>query len=197
MNERSGHPDRRQSGAVLVETALSAPLVFLLIFMIIEFGFMMRDYTALRGTVHEGARAATVIGDNVTADFHILEVIEDSGAPLDDDAIQKVVVFRATGPDDEVDPGCLLGSSDALDCNLYLPASFAVDAIDFGCRVDRTLDKYWCPTDRVVIQTAANGGPPDFIGVYVEIERQLLSGFFGDTQTLTHTQILRLEPTDI
>jgi hypothetical protein len=25
----------------------------------------------------------------------------------------------------------------------------------------------------------------------------LMSGFFGDTQTLTYTQILRLEPTDI
>ena len=181
----------------MVETALSAPLVFLMIFMIIELGFMMRDYTALRGTVHEATRAATVMGNDVRADFHILEVVEDSGSPLPNGAIQQIVVFKADGPDDTVSPACLTSSSAALGCNRYTAAAFALPQTDFGCRADQTLDKYWCPPDRVVVQAPANGGPPDYIGIYVEITRPLLSGLLGDSQTLSYSQVLRLEPSDV
>ncbi len=195
--DRRAPTSRRDRGAVLVETALSAPLVFLMIFMIIELGFMMRDYTALRGTVHEATRAATVMGNDVRADFHVLEVVEDSGSPLPDGAIQRIVVFEADGPDDTLPSACLNGSSTALACNRYTAAAFAVPQTDFGCRTDRTLDKYWCPADRVVAQAPSNGGPPDYIGVYVEITRPLFSGLLGDDQTLSYTQILRLEPSDV
>ncbi len=48
----------------------------------------------------------------------------------------------------------------------------------------------------MVAQSAANGGPPDYIGVYLEFDRSMVTGFFGKEQTLTSTTIVRIEPRD-
>ncbi len=51
---------RGDRGAVLVEFALVAPLLFLLLFGIIEFGYNFNTYQAVRQGVREGARQAVV-----------------------------------------------------------------------------------------------------------------------------------------
>lgn len=56
---RAGREDR---GAALVEFAIVAPLFFLLIFGIIEFGSAYNDYQSIRQGAREGARQA-VVGD--------------------------------------------------------------------------------------------------------------------------------------
>jgi hypothetical protein len=40
----------------------------------------------------------------------------------------------------------------------------------------------------------ANGGPPDFIGVYMKAVHPYYSGFFGDDVTLTDQAIIQIEP---
>lgn len=58
------HRRRRRSGddrgAALVEFALVAPLLFLLIFGLIEFGMALNDYQSIRSGVRDGARQAVV-----------------------------------------------------------------------------------------------------------------------------------------
>ncbi len=201
LKTAQGRPRRhkRRRGAVLVETALTLPVILLAIFAIIEFGFMLRDFTSIRGTGQEAIRAAAISGDDFEADFHILEVITAAAAPMADDAITRIVVFRADSADALVPPSCLVGSQDTatVKCNTYLPADFTRPVEDFGCQTALNVDRFWCPSDRVVIQSVANGGPPDFIGIYIEVERQLLTGFFGGSQTLRRTNILPLEPRDV
>ena len=55
------HPSRAGSrGAVLVEFALVAPLLILLLFGIVEFGFVFNDYQSVRQGVRDATRVAVV-----------------------------------------------------------------------------------------------------------------------------------------
>ncbi|MFP5577762.1 MAG: TadE/TadG family type IV pilus assembly protein [Acidimicrobiia bacterium] len=49
-----------QRGAALVEFALIAPVLFLVLFGIIEFGMALNDYQSIRHGVRDGARQAVV-----------------------------------------------------------------------------------------------------------------------------------------
>jgi hypothetical protein len=53
---------RGDDGASLVEFALIAPVLSLLLFGVIEFGLVLNDYQSLRQSAREGARQA-VVGD--------------------------------------------------------------------------------------------------------------------------------------
>jgi Flp pilus assembly protein TadG len=59
-HERSRPRRRRQRGAVLVETAIIAPFIFLLLFGVIEFGWIFYQYQDVRQGAREGARIAAV-----------------------------------------------------------------------------------------------------------------------------------------
>jgi Flp pilus assembly protein TadG len=51
---------RKEEGASLVEFALIAPILFLLLFGIIDFGFIYNDFLSVRQGVRDGARAGAV-----------------------------------------------------------------------------------------------------------------------------------------
>ncbi len=179
---------RRQRGAVLVEIALTLPIFLLVVFAIVEFGFLLRDHVTLNASTSETARAATIVGDDITGDGHIVEVFRTAVAPLPDGAVEQLVVFKATGPDDVVPPSCLSASVTDL-CNRYTWADLQRPTTDFGCIPANGLDHFWCPTDRDITQANA-----DFIGIHVEMRRDLITGLFGDEQTMSATDVLRLEP---
>ena len=50
---------RREGGAVAIEAALLTPLLLLLLFGIIEFGMLYKDYLAVTSSVRAGARMAS------------------------------------------------------------------------------------------------------------------------------------------
>ncbi|MEZ5377590.1 MAG: TadE/TadG family type IV pilus assembly protein [Acidimicrobiales bacterium] len=190
--------ERSERGAAMVEAAITAPLLFVMLFGIIELSLLFRDRVALDAVGFDAARAAAISGNDQDADFHVLEVIMDSASPIAEQDITKIVIFEADGPDDSVPPVCLTGSQDAAEqCNRYMPGQFAEPLSDFGCRSDRNLDRFWCPYERVVTQSAANGGPPDYIGVHLEFKHTMVTGFFGGERTMSTTSILRIEPRDL
>jgi Flp pilus assembly protein TadG len=51
---------KREEGASLVEFALIAPILFLILFGIIDFGFIYNDFLSLRQGVRDGARVGAV-----------------------------------------------------------------------------------------------------------------------------------------
>lgn len=55
---------RRERGATLVEFAVIAPLLFLLLFGVIEFGRVISAYTTVWTGAREGARYATTTGES-------------------------------------------------------------------------------------------------------------------------------------
>jgi hypothetical protein len=79
------------------------------------------------------------------------------------------------------------------ECNVYKPGDFSATKAQFGCEPN-DLDRAWCPAKRKTAQTVANGGPPDYIGVYVEAIHIYFTRFFGDSVTLTDQAIIQIEP---
>ena len=83
--ERAGVKDR---GASLVEFALVAPLLFLILFGVIEFARVAHGFTTVWTAAREGARYATTVGDT-----------DGDGLPnyLDCDAIAEAALGKVVG----------------------------------------------------------------------------------------------------
>src|SRR3546814_3711398 len=78
-------------------------------------------------------------------------------------------------------------------CNVYTPSMFGSDdPSDFDCSSDSP-SRYYCPTGRKVATRGVNG-PPDYLGIYVHMRHDFLTGLFQDNMTLERTSVVRLEP---
>jgi Flp pilus assembly protein TadG len=88
-NDRRGTGEARDRGAVAVEFVLLAPLLFLLLFGIVQFGRAYNAKIELTGAVREGARVLALgTGDPVARTL-------DAAPGLDPDAIE---VSTSTDP---------------------------------------------------------------------------------------------------
>lgn len=78
MTEMSNSPrDSRQSGASLVEFAILAPLLVLLLLGIIEFGWKFGQFNEVRHAVREGSRFAAVDGgDNAAIRVTVCDALD-------------------------------------------------------------------------------------------------------------------------
>ena len=74
--------DRDQGGAIVVEFALIVPLLLLLVFGILEFGFMMNRDTAIDNATRDGARVASLDGTFADICTSITGELAGSGIPV-------------------------------------------------------------------------------------------------------------------
>lgn len=94
---RHARSTTRERGAVLVEFALVAPLLFLLIFATIDFGWAFGQHLDVRHGAREGARLAAVNytnggGDQTTA------IINEICGRMDANATVTVAITQPDGP---------------------------------------------------------------------------------------------------
>lgn len=87
----------RQRGATVVEFAIIAPLLFLLLFGIIEFGRVIATYTGVFTAAREGARYAVAVGDSDAGVPRYRDCVGINGA-----AISKAVLVNLTHDDIDV-----------------------------------------------------------------------------------------------
>jgi hypothetical protein len=194
----------RERGATLVEAAFVTLPFMLVVFAILEFGLVFRADLTISNASTRASRAASVGGRAPIADFQIIEAVKDG---LDDggmENIQRVIVYRATSPNDPVPAGCdaitnPIGAQGVADvCNVYGPDALTaplvlpsgLDNPEWQCAVGAR-DAAWCPTDRAVSFAA---GPRDYVGVYVETTHNFITGFFVDSIELEANTVSRLEP---
>jgi TadE-like protein len=190
-----------ERGAVLVEAALVTPLLFLLLFGVIEFGYAFYGKLTVNNMSVVGARAASGSANDVLADDQVLVSVAGANTGISTSDIQLVVVYRATGPSDRVPTGCLTASvtntSSVRGCNRYVSSDLARPSTDFGCvgppGPALKVDRFWCPTDRKYALLGAPG-PPDYIGVYVKANHRNLTGVLGGSVTFTTDTVMRIEP---
>jgi hypothetical protein len=166
-----------------------------MIFGILEFGLLFRNNLTTTNASRDGARAASVFGRKSETDFLILQTVKHGASAMGTDAIDFVVVYRLANLGDAMDPDCLTASKVDV-CNRYVPADFdrALDytngnpAPHFRCG-PVAVDRFWCPADRNSGLTDA-----DLVGVYVQTTHDYVTGFFGSSQTLSDTTVIRIEP---
>lgn len=100
-------------GATLVEFALIAPLLFLLLFGVIEFGRVIATFTAVTTAAREGARYGTTVGDSDVnpgtpryLDCAGIRNAARSKAVLVTLADSDIQITYDNGPGTAVDAGC-------------------------------------------------------------------------------------------
>jgi hypothetical protein len=181
--QRLGDTDQR--GAALVEAAIITPLLLLLIFGVIEFGFLFKDSLTLANATRSGARVGSSSANDPLADYNILKAIEPSQSFAD---IQDVVVYKADGPDGTVPPGCLSSGVSGL-CNHYTASDLSIDQATF-LSPGYLQSQDWPSSSRECDPASANG--PDYIGVYVNALHKSTVGFFP-SRTLHDYTVMRVE----
>lgn len=179
---------------MLVEAAFVAPLFFLLIFGVLEFGLAFKTSLTVSNTSGNAARTASAAGNDALADFAILQEVARASGAIDPDDIQYIVVFDAGSATGTIDvsplSACKSASVTGL-CNRYTPADFGRPETDFGCSTTTpSPDRFFCPTSRDV----ALSDPPDYVGVYVVTRYEYFTGMFGDGRTFAEETIYRIEP---
>jgi hypothetical protein len=178
----------------MLEVAIVTPVFLLVVFFLLEYGLLFRTKLTAENASREGARAASIHGDDADADYYVIRSVEHGLSAVDLQEFQYLVVFRATGPDDTLPAACATSSQAGL-CNRYTAADFfaelddsgGADTGNFRCG---SLDSSWCPTTR---ETDLSVGT-DFIGVHVETRHEFVTGLFGGGNDLGETTILRIEP---
>jgi Flp pilus assembly protein TadG len=193
----------RERGAILVEAALIAPIALALIFGTMELGYAYYGKLTVEHMSIAGARAASGSANDYQADYSMLKAVDDARTGMGASSITKVVIYRATGPNDRVPTACKTGpvtnSSTTRGCNYYTGADFSLAPTDFGCvgppGPTSKKDAYWCPTTRKsALLSSAGNGPPDYVGVYVVGVHDNLIGMFGSSFTFSNDTVIRIEP---
>lgn len=208
---RQGGSRRRvcdDKGSALLETAIVTPVFIALLFGILEFGLLMRVYLTVSDTVLDGARVGAVQGPNptstgATADFSTVKSLRESLGGIPIDQIDRIVIFRggpasAGTPMQQVPGGCKSsgGSSTAMKCNVYdaQDAFMAVQVGDvayFECDSAGDPACGWNPDDRLDGPKASD---IEYVGVYVAIDYQFVTGLYGTSKNLDAAAIQRIEP---
>ncbi|MEY2461514.1 MAG: hypothetical protein QOG30_3344 [Acidimicrobiaceae bacterium] len=168
------------------------PIVLMLLWGIIEFGFGWRDKITVETAARAGARTASNLGKTPLADYYALQSTVSALSSVPSASIDYVVIFNATVND--ISTTCAAGTGSNvsnLQCNVYTPAMFTAASTNFGGGTGK-YDNNFNPTSREVIQS--NG--PSYVGVYVKIHRALITQQFGTSiPSITASAVMRLEPT--
>ena len=175
-------------GASLTEGAIVAPVFFLLLFAIIEFGITFRDKLTFEAAAQRGARMGAIQGNSLGADQEILQDVVyflDIGDTVED---VQIIIYKAKGNAAIPTPSCLAGISEAEECNVYTPGDELSDS-NFGCLGTGTLDDAYCPLERSV-----DGTQQECIGIYLSGYHPFFTGFFGDGLNFKTNTVARIEP---
>ena len=111
------HLRSSEDGSSLVEFALVASVLFMLVFGIVEFGLAFRDRLTMANVTQGASRVAAALGNDEGADFNTLgalaqglETLPNSGIGV----VKAVDIFLADGNGDPV------GSCPGATCNHYV-----------------------------------------------------------------------------
>lgn len=185
-----------EAGGALVEATFVLPVFFLLLLGVVEFGLAFKDYLTAANMSRTGARVASAAANEALADQRALAALDRASTAVARGAIERIVVYRADGPDSPVPAPCTTSAtgvaSGPVRCNVYGPTDLGRPPADFGCQTTSP-DRFWCPRDRKVAQTGP-GGPPDFVGVWVKVRHDYLTRIVGNSVELTNRTVMRLEP---
>jgi hypothetical protein len=172
-----------ERGSALVEFAIVASLLFVLVFGVFETGMAWSDSQLVTQAARTGARSAAQLGVGAQADSFAVESIEAALGDLTDN-VTRIVIYDAAAADGSMPPACAGASPPGVNgqCSIY-------DRFDFGT-YGSWVDGAWPPADRD--NTLLNGNS---VGVLVEIDRPLLTRFLGGSGfTIADTTVMKIEP---
>jgi hypothetical protein len=192
------------TGSLIAEMALVAPLLVLLALGVFEYGFLLRNKNVIANGLRSSSRSAAQAKNNDAADLYALQTLMAATGKLKNATVTKVIIYKSTTADGAVPANCVnavtTGSppysvSGSLPCNIYTTANLTpanLVASNFDCATDATAwDKNWCSNIRKIALT----DPPDYVGVYAEITYSGITGLLpGKQLVLKDKSVSRIEP---
>ncbi len=173
---------RRDGGAVAVEAALITPVLMLILVGILEFGFLLKDWMSATASVRVAARTASAEPRVATFANDTARQMSTSTGALNPGDIRKMWVYKADSAGNPVG-----GTSAFTSCSTCVKYSYDVATRSFTKVADN-----WPHT----AQNACMGaqGPPDAIGVYIEVEHRSFTNMFFTSFTIKEHAVMALEP---
>jgi hypothetical protein len=186
------------AGSVLIELILVLPFLMVVCFGTIEGGAALVSGDRVAGAAAQAARIGATAGSRTDADRDILVALR-AALPSDELArLDRVVVFKPSGPNGSVPVGCIKAMGDVSEvgtsaCNTYTGATVrnasAGSMLGFGGAANNK-DGAWPPVSRR--DTLAVG--PDYLGVWVRTVHPGVLGVVFHEVVITRTSIMRIQP---
>ncbi len=197
---------RGDRGLAMVEFAIVAPLLALLMAGIVEYGTLWRDNLTVTSSSRAAARVASNLGDNYLADYEAILSLDSGLAAVDGMTVEGALVYDASAANGDPHSSCFDVNGDPQNssgyCNYYTGAEVAaMSSIDCSGSCSEFPDNancaggmttYFCPqTDRETDQVSGLTS----VGVWVRINRDYFTGLFpGDGVTITDQTVMKVEP---
>ncbi len=180
---RPGGPGLRritERGAAMVEFSLVSMLLLTLATGTYEIGMAYNDAQLVTQAARSGARVASQLGSDSQSDQRVLEAVEAALGNLDNGLV-RVVIYDAGNADGSMATSCENASHPGRSgrCSVYDANHFA--GFSQGS---------WLPSSRADELTNA-----DYVGVAIEVDRPLMTGFFGTSPLrISDSAVMRIEP---
>jgi len=175
---RSTSAGRRDRGATLVEAAVVFPLLFLVLFGLVEFGWAFKDNLSVGHSAREAARAGATFGNDPSANFLVLQEIEEVMDPL---GIADGLRVRVYNPSSGVGDDYVFQDGYAFGCDwVPCPDPNAGSFYDIPT---------WNPATRDISAPST-----DRIGVRVTFTHQWITKLFASTSDFTKDVDFQIEP---
>lgn len=173
---------RGERGASAVEAALVAPVVFLLLFGIIEMGMLFKDYQSVGSMTRTAVRTASAMPRNSGYLTATLNQVKTSGAAMPIAQVEEVWVYRANPTDNYP-----FGQSSWVCGTKCIRYQYSA-----GTGTLAYVSGTWDANTQNACSRAA-GKPDDRIGVYVKARHAPMSGIIP-TIYVADSSALYLEP---
>jgi len=172
-------------GASAVEAAIVTPVVMVLLFGIIELGFVFKDYLAVAGAVRAGVRTASANPRMASFAQVAANKVAQTGGAMNFSDVKQLWVFK-------VDPTTnkTIGFTNFSDCSYCVKFRWDSGTNAF---VPITGGDTWASTTQNACSLSI-GGPLDRIGVYLQLKHDPFTGLVLQTIYISEASILSLEP---
>lgn len=182
MNRRPSTRRDRSRGQALVEFSVLVPAFMLILFGMLEFGFVFTHNLTLEYATREGARTGAALADGAqnaavcaTIDAQIIAAVErvltSSGSPIEEPNVTSIKIWKATAAG---------VPTNAAQTSTWVYGTAGAPIVDgFQLRYHEVTSSSWTPCTR---NNAAN---PDSIGVSLTYDYDMvtplssIARFFG------------------
>ncbi|MFQ5516430.1 MAG: TadE/TadG family type IV pilus assembly protein [Acidimicrobiia bacterium] len=176
-----GRRARGEEGAALVEFAIVAPLLIMLVVGMAEFGLVFKDRLSVSAATQAGARVGSTLGTDDGADYAILEAVRANiSGNIDLDRVTSVEIFEDLG-------GGTIGQS-----NSYVPDTGACGWSPCPQPPSPNYGGSWDPAGR---DDALPG--LDVLGVRINYQHDWITSvlpFMSSPANFSETARVRIEP---
>jgi len=173
---------RSERGSSMVEAAIVTPVVVAMLFGIIEFGMLFKDYLGTQAMVRAGVRIAAATPRNASYAQQAANEVQGKATVMNASAIQELWVYKANDDNDFPD-----GRSDFGDCSVCVKFRY-----DTGTKTFVPSSDTW-PASSQNACTPTAGGPPDRVGVFARIRHDPITGIIRPVN-VTEASAMKLEP---